>query len=386
MNWNSCIDQNHQGTCEYVGFYPYYCTASERDLTGFTYQNQEALAQSMIIIPIAIGALCLLTSGIQRLATAENRTNLCNAVISVLPSGEEPLYSYAHRIAPTALSILGAGSAISTAALLPANISPAIASLGATGIISLYLRGSEWLKKIVSYRRDIKELCQEWFAPKNSTAMESCRVIRNMGRVLAGLALSGVALWWGTELSSILKNSSTYDLALPGQSPAFIFLEYFLFVTAHLDQSFTYFLNGSSSLTRAYTWFHFLAAGITAALPFLYLHADLRIHHTLLGSAFMLLPFHSLKFLGMALLADGLNYRFNNSGFSTYFCDTNGNHFQEVFNPFGLDNVLADRFISLFSYTTVGCCLEQTATNIHKMILPPKPLPPLEEPLNAAIV
>ena len=34
----------------------------------------------------------------------------------------------------------------------------------------------------------------------------------------------------------------------------------------------------------------------------------------LLGSGFMLLPFMSLKFLGLVLLADGLNYRFNDSG------------------------------------------------------------------------
>ncbi|MBU6149405.1 MAG: hypothetical protein KGQ54_04345, partial [Verrucomicrobia bacterium] len=198
-------------------------------------------------------------------------------------------------------------------------------------------------------------------------------------------------IWWMSDMKNIIEDSSTYDMALPGQTSGFVFLEYFLFAAAHLDQSFTYFMNsareGRSPLFNGYTWFHGLSAAVTAALPFIYIKNDLRIHHTLLGSGFMLLPLKGLQFLGLALLSDGLNYRFNNSGFNSYYCNTQGSHFQEIFNPFGLDNVVANNLFSIFSYTSIGCCLERMAASIQKSLQGiTLPVTPIEEPLNPLYV
>ncbi len=392
MSWEICISNGFKGTCqETTHYYPFSCQAAENSPTGFAFQDQDAIAQAMIIAPIVLGALCCLTAGIQTIATEELRKKLPQALVSLVPKTDEAASNFFQRITPLATAILGSSIAASTAIkLLPSSIATGVAAIGVVAPLSLYMRGSEWMSEILSYKKDIIELCRECFSPKDNSALEIGRAIRNIGRVLVGLAVTGVSIWWMTDLPKIIENSSTYDMALPGQVPGFVFLEYFLFTAAHLDQSFTYFMNsskeGKSPLLNGHTWFHALSAGLTAALPFLYLHADLRIHHTLLASAFMLLPFHSLKFLGLALMADGLNYRANNSGFITYNCDTRGNHFNEVFNPFGVDNVAVNNFASLFSYTAFGCCLEQMAINIQKAIRSynprPNPLHELEEPLD----
>jgi hypothetical protein len=392
MSWDICIPKGFKGTCqETTHYYPFSCEAAKNTLTGFAFQEQNSIAQAMIIIPIALGALCCLATGIQTLTAEESRNKLPKAIASIIPKTDESAGVYLHRIIPLATAILGSSIAASAAIkLLPSSIAIGGAAIGVVAPLSLYMRGSEWINEISSYKKDIIELCREWFSPKDNSALEIGRAIRNIGRVLVGLAVTGVSIWWMTDLPKIIENSSTYDMALPGQVPGFVFLEYFLFTAAHLDQSFTYFMNsskeGKSPLLNGQTWFHALSAGLTATLPFLYLHADLRIHHTLLASAFMLLPFHNLKFLGLALMADGLNYRANNSGFISYDCNTQGTHFNEIFNPFGVDNVAVNNFASLFSYTAFGCCLEQMAINIQKAIDSynprPNPLHELEEPLE----
>jgi hypothetical protein len=394
MNSEICISQGFKGECsQSSGYYPYYCEASKKDLSGFAFQNQDLLSDGIKIAPLVLGSLCCLYSGIAIFRSEENQNKLSAAFSSITPRAEESQYAYLQRIAPIALTILGIGAFATAELFLPSDLSSGIIAIGATSISSLYMQGSEWMKNISSCEMDIKKLCRKWFLPQDNSTLETCRVVRNMGRILAGLGVAAVSIWWMSDIQNIIEDSSTYDMALPGQSSGFVFLEYFLFAAAHLDQSFTYFMNsvreGNSSLLNGYTWFHGLSAGITAALPFIYIGNDLRIHHTLLGSGFMLLPFKGLQFLGLSLLSDGLNYRFNNSGFNSYYCNAQGTHFQEIFNPFGLDNVAANNFFSIFSYTAIGCCLERMAASIQKALqaftlpVPPQEyLNPLHQPLT----
>ena len=382
-----CIPQGYKGRCvETSGYYPFFCEVSEKGPAGFVYQNQSKLSQGMMIVPLVLGSLCFLYAGIETLRSEENQNKLQKAFINLVPKTEESQYTYLKRITPLALTALGIGLSIGIVPFLPEGLSNGMTAIAATSCLSLYMEGSEGIKKITSCDTDIKKLCQKWFLPQNDSQLELCRAIRNVARVLVGLSVLGVSAWWMSDLSQIIENSSTYEMALPGQSAGFVFLEYFLFAAAHLDQSFTYLMSsvqkGKSPLLNGYAWFHACSAGVTTALPFLYMKGDLRIHHTLLGSGFMLLPFMSLKFLGLALLADGLNYRFNDSGYSSYFCNTKGDHFNEVFYSFGIDNVAVNNFASLFSYIAIGCCLERVATGAQKVIQDlVKPKSVLEEPL-----
>jgi hypothetical protein len=162
-------------------------------------------------------------------------------------------------------------------------------------------------------------------------------------------------------MPQILKRSTQYQLWLPYQTKPVVFLEYVAVGLAHGACAFTS-IQKQKNLQGIY---HSLNALMTSIFPVLYLfYPPLRVHHSLYGAIFKLIPSLNMKLLGAVLTASSLAYigfSPQSPGYESYMQCPRRGKMEQVLHVYGLDNVLLDR-LHVVLLGICGLCLEALGT------------------------
>ncbi|HSX26992.1 MAG TPA: hypothetical protein VLE89_08320 [Chlamydiales bacterium] len=172
----------------------------------------------------------------------------------------------------------------------------------------------------------------------------------------------------GIYIPQIEANSSKWDLWLPFQSDAVVFIEYALLGLAHGVLAKRNWNRGE----KIFSFYHGGNALASIAIPVALLadqgrYGPARLHHSFTGLALQLAPLRTLKCLGLIFFYDSLVYMIVSQGYHggniLYEGTIEGtsNHYTGpdslLIVPYGLDNILNDPNL-LFTILYPGCGLE----------------------------
>ena len=295
--------------------------AIKADIDSFVWHHRGIIpVVTTLVIPAAIEAInfgiqfykdpSILNKKIEDFTQSLHR-NFCQ-------QENESISEYQYKLIKnvTLLAVAALGTALVIAASFywaPTGFAIASAIIAIASIATTYEMLSALPGKIISAKNFIEDTFTQRLA-EDEVSFKTRRLngmikIATYAGIFAvavgGVVLAGLVGFWLSHASSPW---SIYE-TLPYQTNLVVFLEYAALSVAHFGLAIHHLAKGNT----AQAYFHFAASATGIAFPLAYLFGTgpMRLHHSFLGLAIMLLPARPLQVLGSCMCIDSSLYFFN---------------------------------------------------------------------------
>lgn len=267
------------------------------------------------------------------------------------PPGDDAVRRVAKNIFKSLLVLGVCATAIYfSAILLPLSMAIPIA-------IQLVFRVGKFC---VDYNENVKSI-KKYFnkfamGPLEDKSVWRKRVAKEVVKIVLPLLILGTVLTFaGIVVSPLLTGGFQWQLSVPFQTKAVVFLEYAAVGLLHLGLSVRSWRKGN----RAEALFHLFATALSFGFPSFYLHNDMRLHHSFYGLILMALPSRTAKIFGSFIAFDSSLYA---------FASQRGGFLHGKFVEYDFINIVLEQFKLFVQLFSASLIVDSISASIKKPI------------------